>query len=278
MNSRSVRQPKNDVQTRVTVLGARGSVPVSGKEFRRYGGATTCFLAELGGFSVVLDAGTGLLRLPENVLAVKELPLLLTHPHTDHLLGLPMCAYVMQPGSKLTVYGARRSGLDVRSQLGCLMRTPLWPVPADGLPAEIAFEALPEDFTIGPVHVRSIEGIHPGGVSLIRLERDGTSVVLITDCTLTDALWPHALDFARGADLLLIDGQYSEEEWAAHSSFGHNTWLRAAEFGRASGAREVRIVHHAPTHSDVVLDAASSSLSAIHPRCSFAREGEVILL
>ena len=266
------------MKDRLVILGARGSVPVSGKDCCRYGGHTTCFLAELAGQPIVLDAGTGLLRLPDDILARKELPLLLTHPHTDHLIGLPMSAYLKQPDARLTVYGADRGGKGVRAQLNCLMQPPLWPVRIDGFPARVSFRRLPAEGKIGPVTVRSIEGVHPGGVSLIRLESGKKSVVVITDCTLTDAFRPRALAFAKDADLLLIDGQYSEEEWAGKTFYGHNTWNAAAEFGRDCHAKQVRIVHHDPTHTDKVLDAASASLAAVRPNCRFAREGEVIRL
>ena len=64
----------------VSVLGTRGSVPVSGPAFSHYGGATTCFLVHLAGQYLLLDAGTGILHLPEEVLSVRTLPLILTHP------------------------------------------------------------------------------------------------------------------------------------------------------------------------------------------------------
>ncbi len=263
---------------RLIILGARGSIPVSGPEYRRYGGKTTCFLAELGGRPIVLDAGTGLLGLPERILAMPELSLLLTHPHTDHLLGLPMSSYLMKRGSHLTVYGASRDGKGVRAQINCLMRPPLWPVSIDRLPADVSFRHLPAEFALGPVSIRSLEGIHPGGVSLLRLECGKKSVVLITDCTLTESFHPEALAFAKDADLLLIDGQYSDDEWDGRKRYGHNTWRSAAEFAAEACAKTARIVHHDPAHTDAVLDDASALLRSIHPRCRFAREGEEVRL
>lgn len=78
------------MSNKVTILGTRGSVPVSGPEFVKYGGATTCVVVTLGGQSVVLDAGTGILKLPRAVSPETEcLPLIITHSHVDHMLGLP---------------------------------------------------------------------------------------------------------------------------------------------------------------------------------------------
>ena len=52
----------------VTILGTRGSMPVSGKDFLRYGGATVCVLARLDGEYIILDAGTGTARQKEEVI------------------------------------------------------------------------------------------------------------------------------------------------------------------------------------------------------------------
>ena len=107
----------------VTILGARGSIPASGPKFARYGGATTCVLVRLGGHTLVLDAGSGLLNLPGpaecEILPEKPqpLPLLISHPHIDHLLGLPMCPYCLKPGGAVDVYMRERMGLGGRAAL-----------------------------------------------------------------------------------------------------------------------------------------------------------------
>lgn len=257
----------------VTILGARGSMSVGGAEYLRYGGATTCVLVRLSGQAVVLDAGTGLMNLPPDVLDAPSLPLLLTHSHADHLLGLPLCPYVMRRGARLDIYAARRGGLDAETQVRRFLSPPLWPVGPDSFPADIRFHDLPADFHLGGIRVASMEGAHPAGVSLLRLEGGGESVVLLTDCTLTAALRPAVLDFARDCSLLLCDGQYSDDEWPARAGFGHNTWRAAADFARECRARETRIVHHDPFHTDAALDAASAEIGT-----PFAREGEVIVL
>lgn len=262
----------------ITILGARGSVPVSGSSYARYGGATTCVLVQMRDAFVVLDAGTGILSLPENVFRLPRLPLLLTHPHADHLLGLPMCPYVMRQGAQLDIYAAPRSGLDARGQIERLLAPPLWPIGPDALAANVYFHPLPETLRLGDIRVDTMEGDHPGGVSLFRLESDDKRVVFATDCTLSDALFPQLCEFAQNCDLLLCDGQYSDAEWSARKTFGHSTWTAAARFGADCGAKRVRVIHHDPGHTDAVLDAAAAEVRAIHPNCEFAREGEEIKL
>ena len=86
------------------------------------------------------------------------------------------------------------------------------------------------------------------------------------------------MDFARDCDLLLCDGQYSEEEFAERSGYGHNTWNAAVRLGLDCGAKRTRIIHHDPTHDDTRLNAAEAEVRALDPGCAFAREGEVIAL
>jgi ribonuclease BN (tRNA processing enzyme) len=262
---------------------------VSGAAYAAYGGATTCVLAHFAGRAVILDAGSGLMNLPAELLDAPSLPLLLTHAHVDHLLGLPLCPYAMRRGARLEIYGRTRNGLDAEKQVRRFLAPPLWPVGPERLPAKIAFHDLPEDFHLGAdgrpalenaggVHVRTMEGAHPNGVSLLRLESGGKSVVLMTDCTLTERLWDAALEFARNCSLLLCDGQYSDAEWGVCSGFGHNTWTTAARFARECGARQARIIHHDPFHTDAMLDGAERELDSVCPGCAFAKEGELIVL
>lgn len=262
----------------VTILGARGSVPVSGSEFSRYGGATTCVLVRFGTEYVVLDAGTGLLALPDEALAQSALPLLLTHAHADHLLGLPLCRYAMKKDARLDIYAAARGGLDARAQVCRLLSPPLWPVGPEQLPADIRFHDLPERFALGAVTVRTMEGNHPGGVSLLRLEAEGRSVVFATDCTLTGELLPRLADFARDCDLLLCDGQYHDDEWSGRSTFGHSSWGYVARFARSCGVRRLRIIHHDPFRTDGELDRAAQGLRAEGADYDFAKERECIRL
>lgn len=264
----------------VFILGARGSVSVSGGAYAAYGGATTCVAVRLAGQTLILDAGTGLMNLPAELMDASSMPLLLTHAHVDHLSGLPLCPYAMRQGAKLDVYGKTRNGLDVETQIRRLLSPPLWPVGPERLPAEFRFHDLPDSFRLDGdgVRVRTMEGVHPNGVSLFRLDSHGKSVVFITDCTLTERLWPAALEFAQDCSLLLCDGQYSDAEWRVRSGFGHNSWTVAALFARECGARNVRIVHHDPQSTDDVLNNAERGLDSVCPGCAFAREGEAISL
>lgn len=254
----------------VKILGCRGSVPVSGPQFARFGGNTLCIFVRLGGQPLVLDAGTGILSLP-SVLEPTErtVPLLLTHGHADHLLGLPLCGCLTEPDFSMTVYAKPRAGLDAGGQVRRLLSPPLWPVGPEALPAALRFAPLTDGLQLGPVTVRTLAGIHPGGVTLLRLDCGGKSVALITDCTLTDDFLPTAAAFAADCDLLLCDGQYTDAEWADRADYGHSTMEAAVTLGRLCRAGSLRLLHHDPTHDDATLGTLS------YP---FAFDGEEVFL
>lgn len=267
-----------DKSVKVTILGSRGSIPVSGKSFRHYGGATCCVLVQSASGAVILDAGTGLLELMHHLHGEETLPLFLTHAHLDHVLGLTMFPAAFRTGARIDIYGSPRSGLSVQEQIRTVMSPPLWPVEPHQLPAEILFHSLEEQTSINGALIERLEGNHPGGVSVLRLTVGGKRIVLMTDCTITEDNRDELLSFCHDCDLLLCDGQYSDEEWPSRAAFGHNTWNAAARFARDCGAKLTKILHHDPTHADDILDAACLQVNAICPTCSLACDGEEITL
>ncbi len=260
------------------VLGCRGSVPRSGAGFEKYGGATSCYALRLGGRLLLVDAGSGMLRLDELLRpGEKEADLFLTHAHADHILGLPMCRAAFDPTFCFHVYLKQRAGLDGKAQLNRFLQPPVWPVDVDGLAARFVFSELPEDALLpgeAPLRARSMEAVHPGGCSVLRFDCAGKSVVFASDCSVLPGNEEALCAFARDADLLLIDGQYSPSEASAKHGFGHNSWSHAAAFGKACGAKKTLLIHHDPYHTDEELDKAAEEVRAISETAGLAYEGE----
>lgn len=263
---------------KLTILGARGSVPVGGSSFSRYGGATTCALFCADGQYIVIDAGSGLMSLPEEAMRASPLPLLLTHAHVDHLIGLPLSPCAMRKGLELDIYASPREGLDARAQVERLLSPPLWPVGPDMLPADIRFYDLTKSMRLGEVAVETMDGCHPGGVTIIRLDAFGKRVVFATDCTLCDEISQELSRFALNCDLMLFDGQYLGTEWPERSGFGHSSWKYVADFAHSEGVPRLRIIHHDPGRTDEELDREAKELRTMNADYDFAKEGEVIEL
>ena len=99
----------------MTVLGARGSVPVEGNSFSVYGGATSCFKVEAGDEEIYLDAGSGIVSAKPS--PHSRLTILLTHMHLDHVVGLPFFLALGQPRRPIDIYARSCSGLTPKEAL-----------------------------------------------------------------------------------------------------------------------------------------------------------------
>ena len=181
----------------VTVLGCRGSIPVSGDQFSRFGGATCCVFVRAENAIAVLDAGTGLLNLSQHLRGETDIPIFITHCHADHILGIPMCQPALTPGQQICIYGAVHENMDIAAQIGKLVAPPLWPVSTHQLPSEITYRAVEPQLALDGLVVESMEGCHPGGVTVYRLTIGGRRIVYMTDCTITDANYDALLSFCR---------------------------------------------------------------------------------
>lgn len=266
-------------RAKVTILGARGSVPVAGERVSRYGGATACVLVELGGEVLVLDGGTGILELtrylrPEE----KTLHLLLSHTHIDHILGLPAWAPLFDPSFAAHVYTATREGLSPLQQLQRLMTPPLWPVQPEQFCARMTYHTVQGPFSVGAVEVRVLEGAHPGGCTVFRLDCGGKSVVYASDYELNETSFAPLAAFAKDCSLLLCDGQYTAQELERRRGFGHSAWTDAARLAARCGAARLRILHHAPWRSDEELDQYGAALAGLCQTGAFGCVGEELYL
>ncbi len=268
-----------DCMDSVAILGTRGSVPRADAEFSHYGGDTVCVRVELAGETILLDAGTGLMNctLPAGP-AHKPISLLLSHYHTDHLIGLPLSPLLLNEEMQLVILGRGRDGRSAEALIDRVFSPPFWPVRIRQLPAQVSFRELPGSIQIGAVTVATMDGCHPDGVTLMKLSSGEKRIVYLPDCEVTEELFPPLVEFAKGCSLLLCDGQYSDEEWELRRGFGHSSWNRAVQLGLACGAERIRIIHHDPFHTDAMLAGVEPNLTALHPDCGFALAREEIEL
>ena len=260
----------------VTMLGTRGSVPVHDDKFREFGGATTCVRVIAGDEEIYLDAGTGIVgvRPKEH----SHLSILLTHPHLDHLIGLPFFPGLSEKGRRLDIYMKETDGRGVKEALNCLYTPPLWPLGVFDYPAEVRTPEMPHDFNIGEVRVNTMEGDHPGGVTIFRLSYKAASVVFATDYEHSEAKDKELAAFSKDCSLLIYDGQYMDEDFESFRGFGHSTPAVGIEIARKADAKALLITHHDPRHTDRMLLEAEARAKKLDERVRFARCGEELIL
>src|SRR5580765_682522 len=94
---------------KVKFYGGRGSLPVCGREFERYGGNTTCIrlLREQANRIAIIDAGTGIRNLGKEIMnqgiSQNVINILFSHFHWDHIQGFPFFAPAYNGSQKIGI-------------------------------------------------------------------------------------------------------------------------------------------------------------------------------
>ena len=261
----------------VAVLGVRGSFPTVGRDFLEYGGNTSCFLADMCGETVVLDAGSGLDALGAAVPLPggrKCVHILLSHLHLDHIMGLFSFPLLYDPAAGICLYGD--TGL--RSRLDAVLGPPYWPLGLDDFRARVEVRELTPGVRLplgDGIVLSTLRGNHPGDSLLYRLEGDGKTLVYALDCEMDEGMCAELTRFAQNADLLIWDATFAPGD--LKKGWGHSTWQEGLALGRLTGVKRVLMAHYAQTYSDRFL-SEQEKLAKADSRCLFAREGMVLQL
>lgn len=266
--------------------GVRGSIPCPGPATQRYGGNTPCVEVRCGDRLLILDAGTGLRELG-NALSKDgkaiDADILLTHCHYDHVGGIPFCGPFYQPQHTFRLWaGNLLPEFRLKPVMQAMMSEPLFPIGVETFQADIEYRDFRPGETIasgGDVMIRTIALDHPGGATGYRIDFGGRSVAYLTDNEgrHEDKDAP-LVAFARGADLMIYDTTYTEDEIAAKKGWGHSTWRDGIRLADAARVKTFCLFHHAPEHTDEMMDAILAKARAMRPGTIAAREGDVIHL
>jgi phosphoribosyl 1,2-cyclic phosphodiesterase len=248
--------------TRLKFWGVRGSIPVPGPTTIRYGGNTSCVEVRAEGQIIVLDAGTGIRQLG---LALEEefksdpieATLLLTHAHWDHIQGLPFFTPVQRGNNHINVRGYDAAEAGLREIVERLMSPPFFPVTLHELPGKIDIEKLEAmEFSIGSVRVRAKFLNHPGVCAGYRLFSSAGSIAFLPDNEPLSEQDKRSelVEFLQGCDVLIIDAQYTDNEYQKRVGWGHGSFSSTVRLGLDANVRRLILFHHDPTHDDAKID------------------------
>jgi ribonuclease BN (tRNA processing enzyme) len=218
---------------------------------------------------IVLDLGTGLRPLGQDLerrygtdqpIAMTAL---LTHLHWDHIIGLPFCTPLLKSGTRMDVYGPPQVGGTLHDVIDRVVIPPFFPVQVKELHGSIDFHEVDEEaFAIGSAKIRVRRVPHVGTTLGYRIEADGAAVAYVSDHqTPADrqSVAPSVLELCDGADLLIHDAQYTDEEFATKSTWGHSTVGYAVHVAAEAGVRQLSLYHHDPDHNDDMLDQVAEA-------------------
>jgi len=252
---------------KIKFWGTRGSIPVPDRRMMRYGGNTTCVEVTLGEKTLIIDAGTGIRLLGEQILRrkINDLTLFLTHSHWDHIQGFPFFKPIYSKKTSLTILGCTDSYNPLKNILARHMSSEYFPVPFDELAAKINFvNTCGGSYAIAGHTLRFIRTNHPSYTLGVRIEKGNSSFVFLTDNELESekpvTSFGELRNFCRGASLLVHDAQFTTGEYPARKGWGHSTFEQAIELAHAAGVKKLGLTHHDPTRKDTELDAIANKI------------------
>lgn len=287
---------------KVKFRGVRGSYPIADKDFLQYGGNTSCVEVNVNGHLIILDAGTGLINVGNELLSkyiasninnTERTPInatvLLSHIHQDHLHGFTFFRPLHIPSSQINVFGNVNYNESLSDELAGLLFGKSFPLDLGDIAGNLNIIDLNESEAIilrhgMPPTVKRVEGeIKPEGDDVIityyRSYAHPQEGVLIYKIAYKDKVLVYATDkesyeggdkklvnFARNCNLLIHDAQYTTEDYmdsfAPKQGYGHSTFEMAVECKKQSNAEKLVFFHFDPSYDDNKLNGIKEHYKA----------------
>ncbi len=292
--------------------GVRGSYASPFESHLGVGGNTSCVELRAGNSLLVCDAGTGIIPLGEHIISndgPRELLVLMTHYHWDHICGLPFFVPAFRRDWRVRFFGPGRDAQEIERSIAAQMRAPYFPVETENWQADIGYvEPQCEGLRHGPFLIRHGSVHHPGVTYGYRITIAGRTVVYVSDneFRFLDRSLANAGDLSdedhaifrsviseermaelaliRDADILIHDAQYTEEAYITKRGWGHSCYLDTVDAAIDAGVRLLYLFHHDPGNDDRIVEEMLVRARALIAergsslQCEIAREGLVVTL
>jgi len=262
---------------KMKIFGCRGSAVVS--RVSRYGGNTSCMSLESDGEFLILDAGSGLLTLENELKGVPGRPIniLISHLHLDHIMGLAPFGPAWSPDADVRLFSLSRDTRPLNEQIFGAFSPPYWPLPmkdrsfakCNPIDSDVSFE-------IGKFTVTPFDAPHPDKTLSYKITDGHSTVVYLLDSEVTQAdekKHEYLAKYCDGADLIVFDATYSSEDYIAHKGWGHSTVEDGIYFAKKWGCRQMLFSHFCRKYNDDELDAWKKGLEDSDCNYIFAHDG-----
>lgn len=279
-----------DSDIKVTFWGVRGSRPVPGPSTVKYGGNTPCVQIQIGERLFIMDAGTGICNLGQQLIKDNNQirgEIFITHTHWDHIQGFPFFTPAFIRGNHFVLYGQNKMNLTFANLMRGQMLYPHFPVSLERMGASFDFREVNsgEEIDLGDgIKLRTVHNNHPGDSIAYRLEHGKRACCYITDTEHYSCIDFNLKSFIDGADLVIYDTNFTDDEYMGQDGYnskigwGHSTWQEGIKLVQAAGARKLVLFHHATHRTDEDMEEIERKAQERFSDCVAAREGMVISL
>ncbi|MEK7992143.1 MAG: MBL fold metallo-hydrolase [Thiotrichaceae bacterium] len=287
--------------------GVRGSYPAPFGSHMRVGGNTSCVEIRADDHILICDGGSGIIPLGNSLMAqqdIKELMIIITHYHWDHIAGLPFFVPAFVPGWKIHI-SAPGDIEEIKNRVSNQMVSPYFPVEVEMWMADINYVmAQDSKLEYGPFQIETFNVHHPGSTYGYRIKVHGKTIVYVSDNELSfidrtieerrEELDPEewhlinamqmeerikALETIENAHVFIHDAQYTPEDYDKKRGWGHSCFIDTVEFADDANVKQLFLFHVDPNYNDgKIEDLHRQSLELLHKRrssmqCRVAREG-----
>ena len=270
--------------------GVRGSYPLPNEKFLRYGGNTACVEVNVGGHLIILDAGTGLINVGDELVErhissgfspEERSPIyatvLLSHIHQDHIQGFTFFRPLHLKSTAINVFGQVAEGENLSEEFSNILFGKSFPLDLKDIAGKLNIRNLKNEekvilrhnqepiITTGNSEWNDVviqcykSYAHPqDGVVIYKISYKGKSLVYATDKESFLGGDKKLVDFARNCNVLIHDAQYTTEDYlnqfAPKQGYGHSTFDGAIEVQRQANAEKLVFFHFDPSYNDEKLD------------------------
>ncbi len=288
--------------------GVRGSYAAPFETHLKVGGNTSCVEIRVDDHILICDAGTGIIPLGNELAAqqeIKELLIVLTHYHWDHICGLPFFVPAFIPDWNINFYGPGQSEQEMKQTLDSQMQAPYFPVGTETWMANIDYLApSTSKITHGPIEITHHSVHHPGITYGYNIKVGDKTIIYVSDneCQFLDKSikqkmtefsaeeqemfeamnreeYEYELKTIENADILIHDAQYTPEDYETKRGWGHSCYVDAVNSAIDAGVKELYLYHHDPYNDDNAIEKIyERSQKIIQERnaslkCYIAKEG-----
>jgi len=264
--------------------GVRGSYAAPFSSHLGVGGNTSCVEIRSGDHLLVCDAGTGIIPLGNELMQqdkIREMLIILTHYHWDHVCGLPFFVPAFVPDWKIDFFGPGESPKLIEEHVSAQMQAPYFPVGTETWLAETNYLSPKNDgFQYGPMKINFSNVHHPGITYGYKIEINNKTIVYASDneCMFIEKSINHRsdefndeelelfkemiheehqaeLDLIQDADILIHDAQYTADDYDKKRGWGHSCYVDTINTAIDANVKELYLFHHDPNYDDDAIDA-----------------------